>query len=68
MRGTTLTPAAPDQTEDGLPADYITLGDDTMTVEQGLIGMITAEIGYKANAKIISAQRDMERELLNIFS
>lgn len=66
LQSTTIG-AMPDGSS-GLPRDVLTLDGNSVPVEESVIGMITAKTGYSANAKLIGVQRDMDRELLNIFS
>lgn len=65
LQGTTVTGFADPSRA---PADLLTLGGETSTVEDNLIGMMTARHGYTASAKLIGAQRDMDQELLDILS
>ena len=55
-------PDSSDSDADGLVA-Y-----PNVSLEEEIVGLLTAKNSYIANAKIISVQRDMDRELLDILA
>lgn len=67
-------------TPDAMPVDVVTLSNEQggvtvhevpehdPSLENQLIELISAEHGYKANAQVIKAQKDMDDALLDIFT
>lgn len=59
---TLYDPDSPDANADGLVA-Y-----PNISLEEEIVGLLTAETAYTANAKVIEIQRDMDRALFDIFA
>lgn len=55
-------PSSADSNEEGLVAV------PNVNLEEEIVGLLTAKTAYAADAKIISVQREMDRDLLNIFA
>jgi len=51
-----------------LPVDQLTIGGQTTSLEGNVVGLLAAKQGYSADAKLISVQRDLDKQLLNIIS